>query len=61
MIPKVANAEKKALTDALIAGSRSSATGFNNGGLAYFDGVTASMQAKAKRADDNNCSPIVKL
>jgi hypothetical protein len=51
--------EKKALTNAVINGFKSSTQ--LNGGLAYFDGANAAVQAKAKRAGDNNCSPIVKL
>lgn len=51
--------EKAALAAAVINGFKSSAQ--LNGGLAYFDGAANSVQAKAKRAGDNNCSPIVKL
>ncbi|MCV2359148.1 hypothetical protein LNV08_09180 [Paucibacter sp. TC2R-5] len=51
--------EKAALAKAVIDGFKSSAQ--LNGGLAYFDGFNAAVQAKAKRAGDNNCSPISKL
>jgi len=55
----VKDAEKKALTDALIAGFQDSTLA--QSGLAYFDGVDATKQALAKRKNGNNCSPLVKM